>query len=130
MTSKQDDDKEEPFEGIDIELPFVTFRAGRGSWGWRMNINDDDAYRRARRRVRARLSFYRHLATYAAVIGALFFVSLIATGHVAGWILWIAGLWGALVIWQAFNVFVFPSIWSPETEEKMIQDELRKQRGE
>ena len=32
-------------------------------------------------------------------------------------------------LWQGFNVFIFPSVWSPETEEKMIQDELRKQRG-
>ncbi len=129
-TNTNRDDEREPFEGIRIELPFVTFHAGHGGWGWTMALNEEDAYKRARRRVRARLSFYRHLVTYVAVIAALFFISLVIAGHLVGFVLWVAGLWGALIVWQAFNTFVFPHLWSRETEERMIEEELRKERGE
>ena len=91
-------------------------------------MQDDDAYERARQRVRARLSFYRHLATYAAVIAAFIFIDLVTGGGIWDPVLWFAGLWGAVIVWQAFNVFVFPSVWSRETEERMIQEELRRQR--
>lgn len=108
-------------------MPLFTFRFG-DTWGLSMT-KGDDAYERARRRVRARLGFYRHLATYAAVIGAFLFFDLITGGGVSGLVLWLAGLWGAFLVWQLFNVFVFPVIWSPETEERMIEEELRKQQG-
>jgi hypothetical protein len=129
MTEKREgEDEEERFEGVSIELPFVSFRAGRGAGGWGFAVNQDDAYRRARRRVRARLGFYRHLATYAAVVVSLFLLDWITGGGF--WVQWVAGIWGAFLVWQAFNVFVFPNVWSREMEEKMIEDELRRQRGE
>jgi hypothetical protein len=45
----------------------------------------------ARRHVRARLGFYRHLATYAAVIGAVLFVDLITGGGISGPVRWLVG---------------------------------------
>lgn len=95
-----------------------------------MNMNFvDDEYSRARARVRARLGFYRHVAVFAAVLGAILLIDIVTGGGVSMAVLWIAGIWGALLVWQAFNVFVFPSIWSRETEERMIEEELRKHRG-
>jgi hypothetical protein len=115
------------FDGIDIELPFFALRLGRMPWN--NDVRSEDAeYRRARRRVRAKLNFYRHLATYVAVIVALVTIDAL-TGDGLGFSLWVAGIWGAFVIWQAFSTFVFPTVWSPETEERMIEEELRKQRG-
>jgi hypothetical protein len=90
--------------------------------------DEDDDYRRARRRVRAKLAFYRHLATYAAVVVSLMVLDALAGGGLS-WSLWVAGIWGAFVIWQGFSTFVFPTFWSRETEERMIEAELRKQRG-
>ncbi len=124
MSTNRDRDKD--FDGIDIELPFFAFRAGRG-WDRDMRSEDED-YRRARRRVRARLAFYRHLATYAAVVASLMVLDAL-TGGGLGWSLWVAGIWGAFVVWQGFSTFVFPTVWSRETEERMIEAELRKQRG-
>jgi hypothetical protein len=121
------DRRTDDFEGIDIELPFFTLRLGRMPWGPDMRYEDEE-YRRARRRVRAKLNFYRHLATYAAVIVALVAIDVL-TGDGLGFSLWVAGIWGAFVIWQAFSTFVFPTVWSRETEERMIEEELRKQRG-
>jgi hypothetical protein len=90
-------------------------------------VNPDDAYQRARRRVHAKLNFYRHLATYAAVIAAIIFIDMITGGGINDIVLWFAGIWGALLVWQGFNVFVFPTVWSPEAEERMIEDEMRKE---
>ena len=87
----------------------------------------DDAYERARRRVHAKLSFYRNLAAYAAVVAAIAFLDLITGGGLTSIVLWAAGIAGALLVLQAFNVFVFPSVWSPEAEEKMIEEEMRKE---
>jgi hypothetical protein len=115
-------------DGIQIDLPFLSFRIGRTASDWPSSPSEDDAYERARQRVHARLSFYRHLTIYAAVIAAVVFIDLVTGGGLANVTLWIAGVWGAVLVWQAFNVFVFPSVWSQETEEKMIQDELRRQR--
>ena len=116
-------------EGFQVDLPFVSFRVGRSSGGlWTGAPLADDAYERARQRVHARLSFYRHLTIYAAVIAAIFFIDIVTGGGLSVVTLWIAGIWGAVLVWQAFNAFVFPSVFSEETEEKMIQEELRRQR--
>ena len=120
-------DDQEPFEGVSLELPFFSLRLGRSGFESSWEMNPDDSYERARRRVRARLGFYRHVAIYAALVAAIVFVDTI-TGGGAMVSLWIAGVWGSLLLWQGFNVFLFPSVWSQETEERMIQDELRRQK--
>jgi hypothetical protein len=132
MTRQQDENeprgaRQRNIEGVRIDLPFASFRLGRGGWEWDVT-QEDDAYARARKRVRARLGLYRHLATFAAVLFALIFIDLVTGGGVSALVLWIAGIWGSILVWQAFNVFVIPLIWSPETEERMIEEELRRQR--
>jgi len=51
-------------------------------------------------------------------------------GGVSGFVLWFAAIWGAIIVFQAANTFVFPLVWSRETEERMIQDELRRQQDD
>jgi fatty acid desaturase len=128
MTSRRDEN--ESFEGIHLDLPFVSLKMGRGWGAGDGNVtHEDDDYERARRRVHAKLSLYRHVATAAAVLAAVIFIDVITGGGVSTLVLWIAGIWGAILLWQAFNVWVFPLVWSQEAEEKMIQDELRRQRN-
>ena len=67
-------------------------------------------------------SFKYEGRTVNAIIGEGFPVSLML-GCEALFIAVIA----ALLVWQAFNVFVFPAVWSREAEERMIQEELRRQ---
>jgi hypothetical protein len=123
MASSRDND-----DGIRVELPFISLRLGNAGWRWHtMTEFDDDAYERARRRVRARLSLYRHLATFAAVMGAILFIDLVTGGGVSDPVLWLAGIWGGIIVLQAANTFLFPAVWSRETEERMIQEELRRQ---
>jgi len=123
-----DQDGRPRYRGIRVEMPFFSFSFGPDGWGWQMGPHADDEYERARRRVRARLGFYRHLATYFSIIAAIVFIDLITGGGLSNPVLWFAGIWGALLVWQAFNVFVFPSVWSPEAEERMIEEELRRHR--
>lgn len=87
-------------------------------------MNDDQAYRLARRRVRAKLNFYRHLATFVTVVGFLALIDWLTGG--GWWVQWVAAIWGAILAFQAANTLIFPSIWSRETEERMIENELRK----
>ncbi len=126
MTSRPDD--EESTDGVRVDLPFIHFRVGAGSTGHGAYsaVPADEAYEQARRRVRARLGFYRHLATYAATIGAIIFIDLITGGGISTPVRWLVGIWGALVGYQFLNTFVFPTIWSRETEERMIEEELRR----
>ncbi len=126
MTSDSDQDGKESFEGIHVDLPFLSFQVGSGGWRVDANMNQEDAYERARRRVRARLGFYRHVATYAVVVAAIILIDIVTGGGVGDITRWLAALWGALLLYHAFSVFVFPSVWSRETEERMIEEEMRK----
>ena len=86
----------------------------------------DPEYRRARQRVRARLRFFRHLATYAAVMGAILFIDWITGGGISSFTIWLGGIWGAFLIFQGVNTFVIANLWSRELEQKMIERELQR----
>ncbi len=88
--------------------------------------SEDRQYRRARRRVRARLRFYRHVVTFAAIIGGLLLIDWLTGGGLSHFSLWVAGIWGALLVFEGANTFVLSHLWSRETEERMIENELRR----
>ena len=120
---------DEPFEGVDIDSPVGRIRLGRGR-GRRLRSragNADDAYSAARRRVRRRLRFYRDLMTYVVVnLVLLAFDGLTGDGF---WVQWVAGIWGAFLLFHFLSAFVFPTLWGSEAERRMIERELRR-RGE
>lgn len=114
--------------GVQIDGPFFSIRMGGGWMG--QAAGDDSVYEQARRRVRSRLGLYRHAATFVAIIGAIAFIDLVTDGELSDWVLWFGAIWGALLIWHAFTIFIFPALWSPETEQRMIAEEMRRQGGE
>ena len=121
--------EEEPFDGIDIDSPSGRVRMGRGR-GREFQVEvtgEEDAYRQARRRVRRRLRFYRHLTTFLVVnLVLLAFDGLTGGGY---WVQWVAGLWGVFVVWEFLSTFVFPNLWGAEVERRMIERELGRRRG-
>ena len=127
----EDEEREndEPFEGVDIDSPVGRIRLGRGR-GRRLRSkagNAGDAYSAARRRVRRRLRFYRDLTTYVVVnLVLLAFDALTGGGF---WVQWVAGIWGAFLLFDFLSAFVFPNLWGWEAERRMIEAEL-KRRGE
>lgn len=118
---------DEPFEGVDIDSPLGRIRLGRG--GGRRGVHfelgkRDSAYKEARRRVRRRLSFYRHLTTYVALnLVFLAFDGLTGGGF---WVQWVAGIWGIFLGWNFLSAFVFPNLWGAEVERRMIERELKR----
>jgi hypothetical protein len=124
MMEGTEHEDEEPFAGVDIDSPLGRIRLGRGRGSaFRAGV-DDDVYRAARRRVRRRLGFYRHLATYL-VLNLIFLAFDGLTGG-GFWVQWVAGIWGAFLAWEFLRAFVFPSLWGREAERRMIEHELRR----
>ncbi len=135
--SPRDDD-----ELVDIELPF--FRVHVGGFGRRVRFGDEGDeeaidmeqsssadYWSVRRRVRKRLRFVRHLFTYL-VLNSLFVLLDWRTGGSGSgvnWAQWVALIWGIFLAWEFISTFVAPYLWGREMEERLIQRELRRQRG-
>ena len=122
----QDDDE---FEGIHISGPWGGVRIGSG--GVRVGrefIHDDDREARAaRRRVRDKLNFFRHVAYFVVIVGALALINL-ATGG-SWWVGWVAAIWGGILALQFLSQFVAPNLWGREVEERMVARELERRRG-
>jgi 2TM domain len=86
-----------------------------------------EAYKRAARRVQAKLDFYRHLASYLIVNAALWIVAFMTTWGASSWTakfwpIWITIFWGIGLASQAWQVF------GPgeHMKERMIEEEMRK----
>ena len=119
-------DDGDDFDGIDINGPWGGVRIGSGGRRYRGDSGDAE-YRRVRRRVRQRLDFYRHVATYAIIVGGLALLDW-ATGG-GWWVQWVAIIWGALIALQFFSTFISPSLWGHDVEERMVRRELERRRG-
>ncbi|HYM16386.1 MAG TPA: 2TM domain-containing protein [Dehalococcoidia bacterium] len=119
-------DDRDDFDGIDISGPWggVRIGAGRGRFA---GDDPDPEYRRIRRRVRRRLEFYRHAATFLFVVGGLALIDWLTGG--GWWVQWVAGIWGAFLALQFFSTFITPSLWGREVEERMVRRELERRRG-
>ena len=88
------------------------------------------AYRQAERRVKAKLGFYWHLASYVLVNGLLILIYLI-TGPVPGfysypWFVWPMFGWGLGLLFHFVGVFVFSSVSSEDNRRRMIEEEMRR----
>lgn len=118
------DDGDE-FEGIDINGPWGGVRIGSG--GYRDRDGGDIELRRIRRRVRQRLDFYRHVVTFAVIVGGLALLNWQTGGD--WWVLWVAGIWGAILLLQFIGAFVSPLLWGREVEERMVRREVERRRG-
>jgi len=88
----------------------------------------NDAYQQAERRVKAKVGFYWHLASYVLVNGilvAIYLLSSLAAGEFYYfWPLWPMACWGIGLIFHYLAVYVFPD--TPADRERMIADELRR----
>lgn len=122
-------DNRDDFDGIDISGPWGGVRIGSGARrGWEeMDSEGDAEYRRIRRRVRHRLDFLRHLATYVFVVGLFALLDWVTGG--GWWVQWLAGIWGVFLAVQFFATFISPMLWGREVEERMVMREMEKRRG-
>jgi hypothetical protein len=85
-----------------------------------------DAYRMAEKRVKEKVGFYWHLASYLVVNGflvAIYLLTSMANGDFYyPWPIWPMLGWGIGLLLHFLGVFVFPD--TPEARQRMVQKEL------
>ena len=121
-------DNDEDFEGVELNTPVGSFRAGKGKGWTRAEEDADEDYRRAKRRVRRMMAFYRHLTTAVTTLLLLLVLDII-TGVEGWWVHWVAIVWGIILLIHFLNVFVFESLLGREAEKRLIERELGKRQG-
>jgi hypothetical protein len=88
---------------------------------------DESRYWEAKKRVKAKKEFYRHLGTYL-VMSAFFFLLNAVTSFGNWWFYWPMLGWGLAVLFHYVDVFGIPGMdpMSPEWEEKQIREEMKR----
>lgn len=87
-------------------------------------MNSQDAYERAKKRVEARVGFYRHLTIYVSVSVMLILINF-STSTEYLWFIWPLMGWGLAVLLHALRVFALPG--DPKVTERMIMKEMEKE---
>lgn|SRR5690242_14594341 len=89
-----------------------------------------EAYRQASHRVKAKMGFYGHLASYVIVNGMLigiYILTAIAAGHFYyPWFVWPMLGWGIGLAFHFLGTFVFSAADSPANRQRMIEEEMRR----
>jgi hypothetical protein len=89
-------------------------------------MEDQDAYRKARGRVEAKLGFLWHLGVYLAVNTLLIIIN-ISTSTEYLWFKWPLLGWGIGVFFHGLAVFRLSSGRLATLKERMIQEEMKKE---
>ena len=88
---------------------------------------DDNKYQRAKKRVKVKQEFYRHLGSYL-VMSIFFFLLNAVTSFGNWWFYWPMLGWGLAVLFHYVDVFGIPGIepMTPEWEEQQIREEMKR----
>ncbi|NWJ47537.1 MAG: 2TM domain-containing protein [Chloroflexi bacterium] len=91
-------------------------------------VQYETAYRQAERRVKAKVGFYWHLASYLVVngllIGIYLLTALAASGLYYPWFIWPLAGWGIGLVFNFLAVFIFGD--GTYNTNRMIDEEMRK----
>ncbi|MAT97442.1 MAG: hypothetical protein CL608_09895 [Anaerolineaceae bacterium] len=87
-------------------------------------MNNQEVYKRARKRAEAKVKFYRHLTIYIAV-NILLIIINVSTSTEYLWFIWPLMGWGLAVVLHALRVFAFPS--ESGVTERMIEKEMERE---
>lgn len=88
-------------------------------------MENQEAYRRAKRRAEAKIGFYIHLAVYVGVNILLIIINL-STSPQYIWFKWPLLGWGIGVFFHGMSIFVFSGKKFQEIKEKMIEKEMKR----
>jgi len=99
-------------------------------------MSEQEIYEEAKKRVKAKQGFYRHLGVYLAVNIVLIIVWALSGGPATGsgdwtggkWFLWPLTIWGVFIVVNFFEVFVFKT--SIRSERAAIEEEIKKMKKE
>jgi len=99
-------------------------------------MSEQEIFEEAKKRVKAKRGFYRHLLVYLAVNIVLIIVWALSGGTSIGsgdwtggkWFLWPLTIWGIFVVVNFLEVFVFKT--SIRGERAAIEEEIKKMKKE
>jgi len=88
---------------------------------------DENKYREAKKRMKIKQEFYRHLGTYF-VMSLFFFLLNAVTSFGNWWFYWPMLGWGLAVLFHYVDVFGIPGVqpMSSEWEERQIREEMKR----
>ena len=89
-------------------------------------MSEEEVYEVAKKRVRAKRDFYKHLVVYVVVNIILVIIWAFPAGGGYPWFLWVIGGWGIGVLFNFLDVFV----WQRRGDKAAIEKEAEKIRGE
>ncbi len=91
-------------------------------------MTEEAVYEEARKRVKAKREFYKHLLTYVIVNAGLILIWAFAADRGYPWFLWVLGGWGIGLVFNFLNAFV----WVGRKDMGAIEKEaeaIRRQQG-
>ena len=88
-------------------------------------MENQEAYRRAKRRAEAKIGFYIHLAVYVGVNILLIIINL-STSPEYLWFKWPLLGWGIGLFFHGMSIFVFSGKKIEGIKEKMIEKEMKR----
>jgi len=88
------------------------------------DMENREAYKRAKKRAEAKLGFYLHLAVYI-VVNILLIIINLSTSTEYLWFKWPLIGWGIGVFFHALGTFVFSG--GSVIKERMIEKEMKKE---
>jgi len=88
-------------------------------------MENQETYRRAKRRVEAKIGFYIHLTVYVGVNILLIIINL-STSREYIWFKWPLLGWGVGLFFHGMSVFVFSGKKLKGIKEKMIEKEIKR----
>ena len=86
-------------------------------------MKNQEVYKKAKKKVETRMSFYTHLAVYLGVITLLTILNVTVAGDYF-WAMWPMIGWGSGVIVHGLFTFVFDS--KSSLKERLIEKEIQK----
>jgi hypothetical protein len=91
-----------------------------------MNMENQQAYEKAKKRVEARIGFYIHLAVYVGVNVLLIIINLSVSPQQL-WFQWPLLGWGIGLFFHGMSIFVFSGRRLREAKERMIEEEIKRE---
>ena len=88
-------------------------------------MDEEESYKRAKKRVGELRGFYEHLIAYVVVNIMLVIINLVTSPDTL-WFYWVTIFWGIGVIWHAISVFGKRGKLGKNWEDKKIKELMEK----
>lgn len=90
--------------------------------------NSEDAYVKARERVKELKEFYNHLFSYIFVNILLAGINYYTNAWAYPWFLWVVGGWGIGLAFDALKVFRLNPFFNKSWEERKIEEYMNEEK--